>query len=108
MLYEDVKAAYADRLKVIKLLTHMTEAPVKKIMAEVKAMRPKREPGFVNEGALIVQTCCGNLLRGNPWVKSKSAKAWKFTIDASADSGTKNLLVYKGDWREVCAAVSNV
>ena len=77
-------------------------------MAEVKTMRPKPEPGFVNEGALIVQTCRGILLRGHPWGKKKKALAWSFTIDVSDDSGTKDLVVYKGDWREVCAAVSHI
>ena len=106
--FEEVKAAHADRLKAIKLLPLLTEAAVERVMAEVKTMRPKPEPGFVNEGALIVQTCRGNLLRGHPWGKKKKALAWSFTIDVSDDSGTKDLVVYKGDWREVCAAVSHI
>ena len=100
--------AHADRLKAIKLLPLLTEGAVERVMAEVKTMRPKPEPGFVNEGALIVQTCRGNLLRGHPWGKKKKALAWSFTIDVSDDSGTKDLVVYKGDWREVCAAVSHI
>ena len=65
--FEEVKAANADRLKVIGSLSLKTEASVEKIMAEVKAMRPKPEPGFFNESVLIVQTCRGNLFRGHPW-----------------------------------------
>ena len=106
--FEEVKAAHADRLKAIKLLSLLTEAAVERIMAEVTAMRPKPEPRFVNEGALIVQTCRGFLLRGHPWGKAKKAIAWSFTIDVSIDSGTKDLVVYKGDWCEVCAAVSHI
>ena len=105
--FEEAKAAHADRLKAFKLLS-LSEAAVERIMAEVKAMRPRPEPGFVNEGALIVQTCRGNLLRGHPWGKAKKAIAWLFTNDVSNDSGTKDLVVYKGDWREVCAAVSHI
>lgn len=103
--FEEMKAAHADRLKSIKVLSLLTEAAVEKIMAEVKAMRPKPEPGFVNESALIVQTCRGNLFRGRPWGKEKKALAWSLTIDVSDDSGTKDLVVYKGDWREVYAVL---
>jgi len=71
--FEEVKAANADRLKVIGSLSLKTEASVEKIMTEVKAMRPKPGPGFVNEGALVVMTHRGNLYRGTPWVKSRRA-----------------------------------
>ena len=91
--FEEVKAANADRLKVIGSLSLKTEASVEKIMTEVKAMSPKPGPGFVNEGALVVMTHRGNLYRGTPWVKSKKAQAWTLTIDVSGSSKTKNLVV---------------
>ena len=100
--FEEVKAANADRLKVIGSLSLKTEAAVEEIMAEVKAMRPKPGPGFVHEGELLVMTRRGNLYRGTPWAKSKKAQAWTLTIDFSASSKTKHLVVYKGSWHEVC------
>ena len=99
--FEEVKAASADRLEVIGSLSLQTEASVEGIMAEVKAIRPQPGPGFVNEGALIVMTHRGNLYRGTPWAKSKKAQAWAFTIDVSGSSKTKNLVVYKGNWRDL-------
>jgi hypothetical protein len=54
--FEKVKTANAERLKNIKSLSIMSEAPAKELMAKVKVMHPKRGPGFVHVGALIIQT----------------------------------------------------
>jgi hypothetical protein len=72
------------------------------LMAEVRDMRPKPVPGFIHEEGLAICTAKGNVYVGEPKPHSskKNSKAWGLVVDVSKASGTKNLMVYRGDFRE--------
>jgi hypothetical protein len=71
------------------------------LVAEVRAMRPKPLSGFIHEEALVVYTAKGNIYVGEPHSLKKNSLAWSVVVDVSKASGTTNLMVYRGDFREV-------
>jgi hypothetical protein len=100
--FDDIKSENKDRLEAIAALSLRDfNASKMELMAEVRGMRPKPSPGFIHEEALVVYTDKGNLYEGEPQSSKKASFAWTLVVDISKASGTKNLVVYKGNFHEV-------
>lgn len=101
--YDDAKAKTAQRVLDFSALdpSQVTDA----LVQEIRELKPKPKPGWINKEAWVVCTSKLNIYRGKPWPSAKNALAWTKVLDVSENSGKKDLVVHFLDYDEVGVAV---